>query len=128
MILVDTSVLIAYLRTADSKLLSLFRSRPVAICGVTRAEILHGARSPAERANLLTFLNAFQLVPIPEPLWDVIGDNLATLRSAGFTIPFQDVIIATVAIEHDLELWTRDQQFTMIQPVLSRLRLFVEPP
>jgi predicted nucleic acid-binding protein len=49
MILVDAAVLIEYQRTADAKLAALFRSLPVAICGVTRAEILRGARNPADR-------------------------------------------------------------------------------
>ena len=39
-----------------------------------------------------------------------------------------DVVIATVAIENDIELWTRDAQFQLIQRVLPRLKLFQEPP
>ena len=39
MILVDAGVLIDFLRTKDPKLVRLFRSLPVAVCGVTRAEI-----------------------------------------------------------------------------------------
>ena len=70
----------------------------------------------------------FQLVSIPDALWDVVGDNLAALRSNGITVPFADVIIATVAIANDIELWTRDKQFQFIQSVLPQLRLFVEPP
>lgn len=42
MILVDAGVLIDFLRIKDPKLGRLFRSEPVAICGVTRAEILAG--------------------------------------------------------------------------------------
>jgi predicted nucleic acid-binding protein len=67
-------------------------------------------------------------VPIPDSLWDDVGDNLAALRAAGVTVPFPDVVIATVAIANDIELWTHDNQFTMIQRVLPRLRLFQEPP
>ena len=47
MTLVDTSVVVDYLRTADPKLASLFRTLPVALCGVTRAEVLHGVRNGA---------------------------------------------------------------------------------
>ena len=35
-----------------------------------------------------------------------------------------DAMIATVAIENDLELWTRDAHFVQIQGVLTQLRLF----
>lgn len=62
MILVDAVVIIAYLRTADANLLALFRSLPSAICGVTRAEVLHGARGLTDRQRLLVLLNAFHQV------------------------------------------------------------------
>ena len=39
-----------------------------------------------------------------------------------------DAIIATVAIENNVELWTRDSDFTNIQAILPKLRLFIEPP
>ena len=38
------------------------------------------------------------------------------------------VVLATVAISNDIELWTRDTHFPMIQKVLPALKLFVEPP
>lgn len=128
MILTDTSIVIDLLRTGDPKLQRLVANLAPTVCGITRAEVLCGARSPVERQKLLLVLTQFPLVPIADTLWDALGDNLAALRTAGIKIPVADSIIATVAIEHDLELWTRDQQFAMIQPVLSRLRLFVEPP
>jgi predicted nucleic acid-binding protein len=128
MILVDTGVVIDYLRTADRKPLSLFAAHNAAICGITRAEVLHGARSPRDRARLVTALASFHPVPIPDPLWDTVGDHLAALRAGGVTVPFPDVVIATVAISNGVELWTRDAQFQHVQRVLPALRLFAEPP
>jgi predicted nucleic acid-binding protein len=128
MTLVDTSVVIDFLRSGDAKLLALFRSLPGAVCGVTRAEVLHGARNPTARTRVLTVLNAFLQVPIPDSLWDDVGDLLAALRSAGVTVPFNDAMIAAVAVSAGLELWTRDSQFRLIQGVESRLVLYQEPP
>ncbi len=128
MILVDTSVVIDFARGKDAKLLALLPTLPVAVCGVTRAEVLHGVRDPAHRRNLLVLLTAFQQVAMSDSLWDNVGDHLAALRAAGVTVPFQDVVIATVAIANDIELWARDHQFALIQGVLPRLRLFKEPP
>jgi predicted nucleic acid-binding protein len=128
MTLVDTSVVIDFLRSGDAKLLALFQSLPGAICGVTRAEVLHGAKNPADRARVLTVLNAFRQVPIPDNLWDVVGDLLAALRSSGVTVPFNDVMIAAVAVSIGVELWTRDNQFQLIQQAEPRLVLFQEPP
>ena len=128
MILVDTGVLIDFLRTTDAKLGALFRSLPVAVCGTTRAEIFCGARSAADRQRLIVFLTPFQHVATPEPLWDQVGDNLAALRGNGITVPFADVIIATLGIENNIEVWARDPHYPMIQRALPRLKLFQEPP
>jgi predicted nucleic acid-binding protein len=128
MILVDTSVVIDWSQGTDAKLRALMPSLPVAVCGVTQAELLHGARDPTHRQKLLADLATFQFVPMPDALWVTVGDNLEALRSNGITVPFPDVVIATVAIENDIELWTRDAQFQLIQTVLSQLKLFQEPP
>lgn len=128
MILVDTSVVIPYLRTGDAKIDGLFRTLPVAVCGITHAELFHGVRSVTERARTLTVLAAFTSVPIPDSIWDTVGDNLRALRAGGVTIPFPDAVIATVAIVNDVELWTRDAHFTLVQSVLPALKLFTEPP
>ena len=128
MILVDTSVVVPYLRTGDAKIDGLFRTLPVAVCGITHAEVLHGVRSATERARTLTVLAAFTQVPIPDPIWDTVGDHLAALRARGVTIPFADAVIATVAIVNDIELWTRDAHFTLVRGVLPALKLFAEPP
>ena len=128
MILIDTSVVIDYARGKDAKLQSLLPTLPVAICGITRAEVLHGARDPAHRARLLTLLATFGQVAIADSLWDSVGDNLALLRNKGVTVPFQDVVIAGVALAHNCDLWTRDAQFSFIQTVLPALTLFQEPP
>jgi predicted nucleic acid-binding protein len=128
MILLDSGVIIDFLRIQDAKLAALFRSLPVAVCGVTRAEILHGSRSAADRQKLVVFLNAFQQVAIPDVLWNAVGDSLAALRRNGITVPFPDAIIATVGIENDFEVWSRDPHFPLMQTVLPRLKLFREPP
>jgi predicted nucleic acid-binding protein len=128
MILVDTTVIVDWLRGKDAKLNALLPSLPVAICGVTQAEILHGARDAAHRAKLLAQLSALAFVPIPDSMWIALGDNLATLRSKGLTVPFQDAIIATAALVNDIEVWARDGHFPEMQKHIPALKLFQEPP
>jgi predicted nucleic acid-binding protein len=128
MILVDASVLINFLRTKDAKIDGLLRSLPVAICGVTRAEILAGARNPSERQKLMTFLHPFQHLPILEAAWDQVGDNLAALYAKGISVPFPDAVLATLGIENAIEVWARDPHFPTMQTILPALKLFQEPP
>lgn len=128
MILVDAGVLIDYLRTKEPKLGRLFRSEPVAVCGVTRAEILAGARQPQDRQMLIQFLDTFLQIATPEPIWDVTGDTLATLHAKDISVPFPDALVATIAIENDLEVWARDPHLPTMQKILPHLKLFQEPP
>jgi predicted nucleic acid-binding protein len=76
MILVDSGVLIDFLRTKDRRLGQFFQTLPVATCGVIRAEILAGARGAADRQRLIAFLAPFHVAPTPESIWDKVGDNL----------------------------------------------------
>jgi predicted nucleic acid-binding protein len=128
MILAETTVVIDFLRTPTPRLLKIIQDNHAAICGVTPAEILAGAKAVPDFARYTAALSVFAIVAIPDAFWEALGRNLFTLRSSGLTVPFADALIATVAIENDLELWTHDAHFAMIQIVLPRLRLFVEPP
>ena len=127
MMLVDTSVVIDYVRGQDAKLAAHLPTVPVAICGIVRAELLCGARDAKQRADLMTLVATFNHLVIPDSIWDAVGDNLALLRSNGITVPFPDASIATFGIENNLEVRWRDPHFTPVQKVLTSLRLYQEP-
>ena len=128
MILIDASVIIDWADRKEAKLRALIPCLPVAVCGVTQSEILHGSRDMAHRQRLLNDLGTFNFVSIQDDHWIPIGDNLATLRSSGITVPFPDAVVATLGIEFDFEVWARDPHFPAMQQVLSWLKLFQEPP
>jgi predicted nucleic acid-binding protein len=126
-ILVDASVLIHYLRTPSTTIRDVLSSNDCAVCGVTRAEILHGAKSEADSKALINALHQFMHAPIHDDVWDRLGELLATLRSRGLPMPFQDVLLAVIAMEYDAELWTYDAHFKIIQTVAPNLKLFQGP-
>jgi predicted nucleic acid-binding protein len=127
MILTDSGILIKFLRTKDAKIDHLLRTWPVA-CGAIYAEILAGARNAKEVQRMMGFLKPFGYVWMPEGLWADVGVNLAALYAVGISIPFPGVLIATLGIENDIEVWARDPHFLMMQKVLPALKLFQEPP
>ena len=128
MILIDTNILIAAIRVPDpAPLIAQMRANDGAVCGVVRAEFLHGARTQAGHLQALTVLNALGQIPTPEGMWDEVGANLRVLRSQGIAVPFPDAVLATLAIVNGLELWTRDNHFLLMRNVLPSLRLFPEP-
>ena len=126
MILTDATILVSYLRTPTSRVEKILTSGDVAICGVTRSEILYGAKSEKNLKELIRILDEFVPVLINEEIWDELGINLQKLRTHGITAPFQDVLIATVAIKNNLELWSYDKHFSLIKKILPGLRLFSE--
>ncbi len=128
MILVDTSVVIALLRTANPKILANVKQHAAVICGITRAEVLYGVRNPPDFARFSAVLALLPQSPIPDPLWETVGLHLAKLRTAGLPMSLADVAICTMAMHLDVELWARDQHFQLIQSALPALRLFQEPP
>lgn len=128
MILADTTVIIDYARGKDTKLVGLLPTLSVAVCGIVRAELLRGARDPKHQAALRTLLSTFHQIPTPEAIWDKVGENLATLRSRGITVPLPDAIIATLGIENGMEVWARDAHFPTMQTALTALMLYPEPP
>jgi predicted nucleic acid-binding protein len=128
MILLDASIIIDGLRAKDIQLLGRMNSADGAVCGVTRAEILSGARGQQDRTRLLTILDGFQQVAIPEAMWDEIGGVQAQLRVAGVTVPLADAVLASVGMSLDVEIWARDSDFNNMQRVLPALKLYRENP
>ena len=128
MILTDCSVLVAYQRGRDAKLNALVPTLQVVVCGATVSEALGGSRTPAEWAGTVAVHGRFQTIPTPEPIWLLHAEHLAALRRAGLAVPYPDVLVATVGIHHNIDVWARDHHFPMMQAVLPALRLFAEPP
>jgi predicted nucleic acid-binding protein len=85
--------------------------------------MLQGARSSDDVETIRLRLSRFGQVSIPDSVWPELGANLSTLRRAGVTVPFPDVLLATVAVHHGLELWTLDKHFALIHRFLPDLRL-----
>jgi predicted nucleic acid-binding protein len=126
-ILIDTSVLVRYLRTRDPAIKSVLDTNRAAVSVVTRAEILHGARDDVDFRRLAVVLDALVQVGVEAATWEAFSRNLYLLRLNGTPIPFPDALIATVAIREGLDLWTFDNHFKLIQPALPQLTLFSPP-
>lgn len=123
MILLDASVLIAYLRNRDPLLAKELNDLELGICGPTRSEILHGAREENDFKKLLVLLDQFHKVELHEELWDQVGRRLYELRTHGIIVPFTDAVLATLAIEQNIELWAFDSHFELMTTILP-LRLY----
>ena len=124
MILADTNIIIDFWRSPHELTARIFETEDVAICGVVKAELLHGARSSEDCLRILHALADFPCVDMEKSDWDSLGSHLYRLRVHGVSVPFQDVIIATLALSHGASVWTNDKHFALMKTVLSELQLY----
>ena len=124
MILADSNILIDYYRNRESELAKKIDSLPVAICGVVKSEVLHGARTNKEIDDILASFTTFELLHTDEYDFEGIGFMLQTLRENGITLPMADVMIAFCAMKYDVPLWTRDGHFRLIQGLYPELTFY----
>lgn len=111
----DTNVWIAYLNPGDSPVKANVRSqRPtdIAFCSVVKAELLFGAyRSLRLEANLKLLNTLFQQFPslsFDDAAAEDYGRLRADLVSRGTPIGPNDLMIASIALAHNLTLVTHN--------------------
>lgn len=124
MVLADTNVFIDFWNNPTEELTKRFEQEEIVICGVVRAELLHGAVSDKDFAEITVMLEAFDEMSFDNDDWQTLGNNLYKLRKSGLTVPFSDAVIATLAIKYSIPVWTGDKHFTLIQNVLTDLQIY----
>jgi len=126
MILVDTSVLIDFFKGAGSeesgKFEEILKQRiPFGISSHIMQEILQGAASEREFELLRKYLSTQRFYHLKDPIESYI--NAAKIymecRKQGITVRSTiDCLIAQIAIEHDLILLHRDNDFMLISRII----------
>lgn len=114
----DTCAWIDYFRADDGALGEALdkalRQEPVHTCGLVVFELIQGVKTENEKSALLHALGSLEYSEMNPKTWIAAGELSANLRRKGKTLPFSDLLIAAVAIEHGLTLLTRDQHFKEI--------------
>jgi len=131
MILIDTSVLIGYLKGLkgepyDKVDTLIDRNIPIGICNQVYQEVLQGAKNEKEFDQLKDYLNAIDFYDLRNGKKSY--ENAALLyfkcRKAGVTPRSTiDLIIAQIAIDNQLLLLHNDSDFVKISQVVPDLRL-----
>jgi predicted nucleic acid-binding protein len=117
-VLIDTSVWVDYLsggRGRDAAAVEeLVRSSRAVTCGIVLAELLAGVRNAEQRERLSEALAGLDYVEMREQTWRRAAELAAGLRSRGRTLPMSDLIVAALALENDLSVFTADNHFRHI--------------
>lgn len=115
---VDTSVWIPYFRERGSThgdlVDALIDEGLVHIDGVVLAELLTGAKSPAELERLASALAGLKFVPSDRAAFESVGRNGFALKRKGVSVPLSDLVIATDCLSHGLVLIEEDRHFAAI--------------
>lgn len=126
MILPDTSIWVAYLRpgsdTLTRELADALEQREVLACGPVVAELLAGAQ-PRDRPELLISLAGLPWADLNRSDWQNVGLLAAELRDQVQKLPLTDLEIAVAANTSGATLWTGDQDFRRIEPLLDELKV-----
>ncbi len=118
-LLIDTDVMIEYLRGAEAAVafLESLERRP-ATSVICVAELMAGIRDAQEEATLQQFLLAFELLPVDEEIARLGGQYRRTYMPSHNT-GLADALIAATATQHGLRLATFNaRHYPMFEDVL----------
>lgn len=119
-VLADTSIWIEFFKPESpigKRLESLIVKNSVRICGIILFELLQGVKSEAEKTKIVETLSNLEYVEMSKPLWQKSAGISASLKKNGLTLPLSDIFIASIAIEHNLSVFTLDKHFEQIPNV-----------
>lgn len=127
MVLVDTSAWIELHRRDGSLAVKLgvrglLDEFEATLCGPVEMEFLGGAAG-GQRDRLQVWLNTLPYLRNDQTLWRNAATNLARLRASGLSIPWNDALIATLALGADCRVYAADKHFPAMAPILG-LRLY----
>ena len=125
MTLIDTSAWVDFFRNRPSAFAvdMLLANGEAALCGPIVTEIRRGLTA-ADRRKVLPLLEGCETLPQPENLWLEAGDLGFWLSRKGVVVKSLDLLIATYALAHSVELLSTDTDFVHMQKAGVGLQLF----
>ena len=132
MILVDTSILINWLRGVDDENTATFdrlvlSNADIAFSVITYQEILQGAKSDKEYYKLQEYFSTHKILYLPQSLkfYNDTSFCYKALREKGVTIrSMADVFIAMTAIYNKAQLFHNDRDFEHIKSYRDDLTFY----
>lgn len=92
----------------------MLRANEVLIGGVVIAEVLQGAQSEQEFTSIRDQLVVLPYIEEAQETWAAVGALSYQLRQRGVTVGLIDLLIATLALENDAEVYTLDEHFQLV--------------
>lgn len=127
MVLVDTSAWIEFFRrdgdpSVKMAMKALIEELEATLCGPVEMEFLGGARLH-ERPRIQARLDILPYFGFDQKIWRKAASHYALLRQKGFTLPWNDIVIASLALSAGCRVYAVDQHFEKMAEYLD-LRLY----
>ena len=123
MIIADSSIWIDFQRNPGSRvgreLDRLLANNEVVMVGPVLAEVLQGARSESEFVFFASHLTALSYLEMDQDTWVRAGELNRLLKQKGEALALGDLIISTLALHHDIPVYTLNGDFNRV-PGLRR--------
>jgi predicted nucleic acid-binding protein len=131
MVLVDSSIWIEAARrhgdlAAKVGLEALLEEYEAALSSPARLEVLGGAKK-GERERLEAYFENLPYYPVTESDWRSAIRHSWTLRDAGLSIPWNDILTGTLSLRLRCRVYARDTHFDSMSRVLG-VRLYEPGP
>lgn len=123
-ILIDTNIYSYAMKGDPESVGVLQQASEIGICSITIGELLSGFKAGKKkgenRKELEEFLDAprVQIYTIDEGTAEFYAEILNNLRKKGAPIPTNDIWIASVAFQHGLRLFSKDQHFKKVKGLI----------
>ena len=120
--LVDTSSWVSSLRkkgdeTVRARVRDLVLTGQAAWCAAVRLELWAGVGTDPERRMLRQMEQRIPELAITDEVWQAACDLAERCRSVGFTVPATDLLVATCARHHGVEIEAADAHFDRLRDI-----------
>lgn len=119
-ILIDTNIYSHALRGTPDVVEKLRSADEIAMCAISIGELLSvfksGLREKQNRKELGIFLDSprVRVMAINDETAEFYAETIGNLKKIGRPIPTNNIWIGSVALQHGLKMYSRDQHFRFI--------------
>jgi len=122
-VIVDTNAWIEMLRRKGDPLVKLAMNGLLSqyeafLCGPVEMELLGGMPSE-QRSRLSSWLSVIPRHRCGDDLWRNAGESYSLLRANGLTVPWNDVLVASVSLLAQCRVYSTDRHFHWMAPILG---------
>lgn len=123
MVIIDTSAWVEFFRRDGDlrvklAVKGLLDEYEGALCGPVEMEFLGGAREN-EMPRIKAWFDLIPYVRNDLKIWREAAGNFAKLKAKGHTIPWNDILIGTIAKSQSIKVYAKDKDFDVMAEVLG---------